>query len=139
METIKKLGEKLHGNKRERMKYMWGHRRFNQNPALYLSHFILKHNIKVTPNQITYFFVILSFLASILLFFSDFWLKIVALLLLWLCLILDGVDGDIARYNNLFSLKGLYVDGIYHLAGPSLFLFALTYNISKVSSLNKSC
>ena len=136
METIKELGERLHGNKRERMKHMWGHREFNQNPALYLSYFILKKNIKVTPNQVTYFFVILSFIASILLFFSGFWIKIIALLLLWLCLILDGVDGDIARYKNIFSLKGLYVDSIYHLVGPSLFLFGLAYSISKTTSLN---
>ncbi|MBT4349492.1 CDP-alcohol phosphatidyltransferase family protein [bacterium] len=136
METLKELGNKLHGDKRERMGKMWGHRRCNQDPALLLSYLIIKHNIKITPNQVTYIFVLLSVAASILIFFSGFWLKIISIFLLWICLVLDGVDGDLARYYNNFSLKGLYVDGVYHLIVPALFLFALAYNISQSSLLN---
>lgn len=69
----------------------------------------------VTPNQVT--------LASTVVFLagaaaqldqSRRWVPITGAAVMWLGLVLDTVDGEIARFRKQFSVKGGYVDMVSH-------------------------
>ena len=69
-------------------------------------------------------------------FMQGFLPKMIGFALLYLGIALDGVDGDIARYRGVFSLRGVYLDDVQHLIVPPLMLFGLAYSVSKVTLLN---
>jgi phosphatidylglycerophosphate synthase len=48
------------------------------------------------------------------------------LFLMYMNEVLDCVDGEIARYRKIFSLRGLYLDMVNHLVTQALFFLALT-------------
>ncbi|MBT7755132.1 MAG: hypothetical protein HN726_02960 [Candidatus Magasanikbacteria bacterium] len=62
--------------------------------------------------------------------------KLLGLFLLYLGLILDGVDGEIARHKKLFSIKGLYIDSVYHLLIPGAMLITLATSIATETQTN---
>ena len=136
--NIKELKYFLQKDKRQRMKKMWGHTFINQNAAFYLTYFLIKTKIPITPNQITIIFTILGIIGAILLFQPSFWLKMIGLFTCWMNLVLDGVDGDYARYKKIFSLKGIYVDAINHIIVPPLFLLGIGFGLINYTNLNIS-
>jgi phosphatidylglycerophosphate synthase len=79
----------------------------------------------ITPNKITAFRIILTILLMIGLyaFYKDasFWTKMVFGVLWFLIVLMDSLDGYIARTRNLHSVYGVYLD---YLA-DSLCMFAL--------------
>ena len=75
-------------------------------------------------------FSILSGLYGAYLLISPEWyIKLFALFFFYLHLILDRVDGEIARYKKIFSLKGIYLDELNHLIVPPLFFMALAIGL----------
>lgn len=78
----------------------------------------------VTANQITFFMLILGLAGSIFLFNGLF---VTGLLLLHFAVLLDNVDGEIARYKNERSMMGKYIDIVYHVTVVPLMLFGYAY------------
>ena len=71
--------------------------------------------IGITANTTT-FFTILCGLAGVALCMPHiFWLNVIGASLLILEMVLDCVDGEIARWTKKSSLKGLYLDLVSHL------------------------
>lgn len=84
-------------------------------------------NTPVTPNQVTYFSVLMGFASGYAFSFASPALMIVGGLLLQFTLVLDCVDGQLARAKGMSSDWGRLIDGI---AGYFAYL-AVVYGLIK--------
>ena len=66
--------------------------------------------LNVTPNQITIFRNILVLVSFILFVSLNKWLYLIGFLLFQIYELLDSVDGDIARYKNMKSKLGIWLE-----------------------------
>jgi len=81
----------------------------------------------ITPNQISAFILLLTLVAPVLIFFNYF---ILGGILLTLAAVLDYVDGEVARYKKIFSVKwGEFFDWVTTWLSYFLPLLALTLNV----------
>ncbi len=131
MESITELRKNLQAYKYENRERPWGYRYFQRGPSIYLTKLAIKLNL--TPNQITLTGISLGIAGSVLVFFA-LPFKILGAILLYLNILSDKVDGEVARYriqNNLGSvyLRGVYLDELNHLIIPPLFLLGITLGI----------
>ena len=83
---------------------------------------------KLNPNLISVFSLLSSFVALVLSFYYD--LKIVILFFL-LSFVLDFVDGIVARYNNLTSFFGRFIDGLFDIIVLGLIHIILLLELSR--------
>lgn len=74
----------------------------------------------ITANQVTIVMILLGFVSTILFSIGSYWYSLTGILALQLIYILDGVDGEIARYRKSQSTEGVFLDLIMHLASVSL-------------------
>jgi len=98
----------------------------------------------VTPNQITLIGMSLGLIAALLLSLPGYWAHLSGALLFVFCIIVDGVDGEIARLRLLESTFGHYLDivtdnivhaaifvgvafGLYHDTGNQAYILALWF------------
>lgn len=96
--------------------------------SFYLTCFFIK--CRLSPNQVTYISIIFGITGCIFLCFGGHWNRMYGLLLLHFWLLLDNVDGNLARYYNSSSQYGKLIDylndQIFHLIyvamGIGLFL-----------------
>jgi phosphatidylglycerophosphate synthase len=74
----------------------------------------------VTPNHLTTLSLVVGVLGAALLTSADYWIALLAALLLWSSCILDGCDGEVARLKLLASTAGARFDqmsdNLVHLA-----------------------
>jgi phosphatidylglycerophosphate synthase len=68
----------------------------------------------VTPNALTALMVPAGLLAAFLVTFSSVWLALGAVLLIQVQLLLDCADGELARWRQTVSPRGVYLDQIAH-------------------------
>jgi len=61
---------------------------------------------------------------------------IVGIAFLYGNILFDKVDGEIARFKKIFSLRGIYLDEINHLVIPGLFFASLTFALRGQSVLS---
>ena len=72
-------------------------------------------NTSVTPNQITVFSVLIFFIGLSLFFFNSYYINIIGCLVVFFSIILDGCDGEVARFRQLKSRAGAnYVEPVSH-------------------------
>ncbi len=69
-------------------------------------------NTKVTPNQLTYLMTIAGVLAAPALLVPGIPGALLGVLMVQLYLLLDCVDGELARWKKQFSLGGVYLDRV---------------------------
>lgn len=75
---------------------------------------LLLHLKFITANQVTGFCLALSAFGGFVLLLPGYYGVIAFLLVFQLWVILDGVDGEIARYQKRFSMVGIYLDLLSH-------------------------
>ncbi len=132
MPTIPELRQLLQREKIEGRERPWGYVWLQRGPSIYLTWLIAKTPLQ--PNTITGA-SILSGIIGALLLASGYWsTMLLGIFLFYLNLILDRVDGELARYKRIFSLKGIYGDEINHLIVPALFFAGLTCGIADLSA-----
>lgn len=71
----------------------------------------------VTANQVTILWVLLGLFSCFLFTFGKYWISILACVLIQIHILLDYVDGPIARFRNSSdeaSQRGLYIERIGH-------------------------
>jgi phosphatidylglycerophosphate synthase len=85
---------------------------FARKISIYFTWFFIK--TPITPNQITFIMFMLGLASAVLFMFGNYWLSLAAVLSLLLAFMLDHSDGEVARYKNLFSFKGVYLDLMQH-------------------------
>ena len=98
---------------------------FCRSLSIYVTKLLLK--TKITPNQITIFSILAGMIGVILIFLNTVPTTIIGLILIYLWLFLDKVDGEIARYKKLQSIQGIYLDQIAHMLIVPIFFFATGY------------
>lgn len=99
---------------------------------------------QVTPNQVTLMGVSIGLTGALLLSLPGYWPHLLGSLLFVFCVIVDGVDGEIARLKLMDSRFGHYLDittdnlvhiavfigmaiGLFNETGNSLYLWALWF------------
>src|SRR3989344_4104783 len=131
MKSTQELRKNLQAFKYEGRERPFGYFYFQRWPSIFLTKFAIKHNL--TPNQITMAGIILGLIGSIFMFFP-LPFKIAGALLLYLNILSDKVDGEIARWriqNNLGEvyLRGVFLDELNHLIIPPLSILMITMGI----------
>ncbi len=112
MQELRELCKKEYYSKsQQKMHYM----------MLYVTRPLLKTNI--TPNQITTFWVILQIFASLMMVVGDYWFSVAGILIYTFAMLLDYVDGQIARIKKISTYKGIFLEelGVY-FGNPVFFL-----------------
>jgi phosphatidylglycerophosphate synthase len=67
---------------------------------------------RITPNQLTYLMTVFGVLAAHALLVPGIGGAVLGVLMVQLYLLLDCVDGEIARWKQQFSLSGVYLDRV---------------------------
>lgn len=90
--------------------------------------YILK-DANVTPNRVTVIWVVMGAMGASLLVFSGKWISMAGVFLLWMAMILDHVDGELARVKKIFSQRGDFLDMLGHQFHYPLIFAALTFKV----------
>lgn len=126
--SIKELRKKLQSEKIKNRERPWGYYVLERWPSIYFTLVVASTSLK--PNQITLAGIFLGIIGSAIIFFSLSTTGLLAgIILVYLSILLDKVDGELARYKKQFSLKGIYLDEIAHLIIPPLFMLAMVFRI----------
>jgi len=123
METISELREMLQAEKIAERRGYWGYRLFQRGPSIYITRLLLP--TRTTANQITLLSIAVGVLGIICVSMRNPWVVLLGFLFLYLNLVLDEVDGEVARYKKTFSIRGIYLDAVNHLLIPGFALASL--------------
>ena len=87
--------------------------------------------LKMTPNQVTLISFAIGLLSAYEFSVGTFWTIFTGAILLQLSIIVDCVDGELARYTRQFSTLGAWLDAITDRIKEYLVFFALAYGAAK--------
>lgn len=136
METIRELRNLLQKEKLENRERPWGYRLFQRGPSIFLTWILIR--TPLTPNILTLSSILSGFYGAYLLLCPAWYIKLLALFFFYLHLLLDRVDGEVARYKKQFSLKGIYLDEINHYVLPPLFFISLAWGLKDITAYSES-
>lgn len=88
----------------------WGGRLYMREISLRIDRHLV--NTRVTPNQLTYLMTVFGVLAAPALLVPGIWGAVLGVVAVQLYLLLDCVDGEIARWKKQYSLSGVYLDRV---------------------------
>jgi phosphatidylglycerophosphate synthase len=88
----------------------WGGRLYMREISLRITRLLV--TTKVTPNQLTYVMTLAGVLAAPALLVPGIWGAVLGVVAVQLYLLLDCVDGEVARWKQQFSLSGVYLDRV---------------------------
>lgn len=88
----------------------WGGRLYMREISLRITRLLA--NTKVTPNQLTYLMTLCGVLAAPALLVPGIWGAVLGVVFVQLYLLLDCVDGELARWKKQYSLSGVYLDRV---------------------------
>jgi len=132
MPSIKELRELTQKEKIESRERPWGYASLQRGPSVYLTWLLVR--TPITPNMITLVSIACGAAGAIASSGVSWNAKITGLALIYLNLLLDRVDGEVARYKHAYSLRGIYLDELNHLFIPPLFFFALAWGLAQTSA-----
>lgn len=90
----------------------WAGRLYMREISLHCDPYLV--NTKITPNQLTYLMVVVGVLGGAALLIPGLPGAILAVVLFQIYLLLDCVDGEVARWRKQTSITGVYLDRIGH-------------------------
>jgi phosphatidylglycerophosphate synthase len=90
----------------------WAGRLYMREISLRIDPYLV--NTKITPNQLTYLMVVVGVLGGAALLIPGPTGAILAVVLFQIYLLLDCVDGEVARWRKQTSITGVYLDRIGH-------------------------
>jgi len=133
MKSFQELRDRLQGEKvaPKGWKRPWGYITFQRGPSIYIT-WLLAHT-PIQPDHVTKFGLFLGLLGCFFVFQFETYYKLIGIFLLYMYLVLDRVDGELARFKKIYSLRGIYWDHIGHLILPPLFWFGLVFGLTKIS------
>ncbi|AYG79300.1 Bifunctional IPC transferase and DIPP synthase [Streptomyces hundungensis] len=88
----------------------WGGRLYMREISLRITRVLV--TTKVTPNQLTYLMTLSGVLAAPALLVPGVWGAVLGVVAVQGYLLLDCVDGEVARWKKQFSLSGVYLDRV---------------------------
>ena len=120
MLSFKELRKEFQSERAAEIKASWWVR-YTYNPlSVFFARFLL--HTSITPNQITLLWVLTGAIGCALLISGDYWNAIIAAILFQFIIVLDGIDGILARYKKLSSIRGEYFESIAHTFVNDIFL-----------------
>ena len=133
METIEELKEICQPHRKKDHPRDFGYLKHRE-LSIYITRAILKvAGQKVRPNHLSLFNILFGLiLLSLIALTEDKSLFLVLLFLFYFSFLLDKVDGEIARYRNIVTLRGTYLDEIYHLFVQNGLILAIAINHSLI-------
>jgi len=87
--------------------------------------------LKMTPNQVTLISFLVGLYSAYCFSKGSFWMILSGAILLQLSIIIDCVDGELARYTRRFSQLGAWLDAITDRVKEYLVFFALAYGAAR--------
>ena len=88
--------------------------------SIYITRLLLPLGVKA--DQVTFIFMMTGMVAGLFFLSAGKWSYLAGVFTLQLWHILDGVDGEIARFREETSITGIYFDNIIHyIVHPYLF------------------
>ncbi len=95
---------------------------FSSKFSIYFSYLFIK--LRITADQVTIIFFILGLMGSVLYSFNSLLLSVLGYIFFRLHIIIDMSDGDVARFNKSFSVRGAYWDAVIHsIVNPAYYIF----------------
>ena len=99
---------------------------FSSKFSIYFSYFFLK--LRLSADQVTIMFFSVGLLGSILYSFDSLIMSVTGYALFRLHIIVDMSDGDVARFNQSFSIRGAYWDAVIHSILNPLYYVFISYS-----------
>jgi phosphatidylglycerophosphate synthase len=84
-------------------------------------------HLGISPTQVTWIWVLLGLLSAPFFYVGEYWFTIVGTALLCIGFLFDHIDGNVARYKQIFSDRGYYLDEIGSYVLIPAFLIALGF------------
>lgn len=125
VESIKKLREICYeGSKAKRPLYM---ELVTMKISIYVTKLLLYTPIRA--DQVTISMMLIAITGSILMAFGALKLMLIGILLIHFTVVLDNVNGEVARYRKEGDMTGSFLEFLYHEITASLMFFSLAYGI----------
>ena len=99
---------------------------FSSKFSIYFSFLFLR--LGFSADFVTAIFFILGLVGAILISYDSVIFTFVAYVFWRLHIIVDMSDGDVARYNNSFSIRGAYWDAVIHSILNPLYFMSVAYS-----------
>jgi phosphatidylglycerophosphate synthase len=99
--------------------------RIHRRISIYLTWALLHTSIR--PNQVSLVMMALGVLGAFMLASPRIGINALGFCVLYLAFLLDKVDGEIARYRGLQSIKGILLDRVHHLLIEPAIVIAAAY------------
>lgn len=105
---------------------------------LYMEWFTMKLSIYVTKlllytpihaDQVTMLMILLAIAGSVLMGFGNLWLMFIGISIIHFTVILDNVNGEIARYYKEGGIIGTFMEQTFHAVSAPLIFFSLGYGV----------
>lgn len=103
----------------------WGYNWLYRKLTIYIT--VMLYPTGISADGVSMLVLIFGSLAGLCAYAGNLYL---AILLAYINILLDGVDGEMARLRNKFSLRGVYLDALNHLFVPALFWIGLSARLN---------
>lgn len=90
----------------------------------------------ISAEELTLFRIFFGFFTFLSILFGSYLQSLVVVFLYQFILLLDYIDGSIARYRNNFKISWVYVDLIGHIVLSFLFIISITFSYYFKTSSN---
>ena len=83
------------------------------------------------PDHITFIMIFWGFVVGFLFSIGTYWYVLLGAIALEFFILLDAIDGEMARYKKTSSLKGMFLDVVAHLTNTALPFMGITIGLYK--------
>ncbi|MBL7147252.1 MAG: CDP-alcohol phosphatidyltransferase family protein [Nanoarchaeota archaeon] len=90
----------------------------------------------ITANHITLIMIFWGFITAFLFSTGSYWYMLAGAIVLEFLIILDCIDGELARYKKIFSLNGIFLDLVAHVTNVAVPFIGLTLGLYKLYPSN---
>ena len=84
---------------------------------------------KISADYVTLSMILLLIVGSIFMAFGGLWMIFIGVLIIHFTVILDNVNGEVARYWKEDGIIGTFLEQVYHNVAVPLFFFTLAYGV----------
>ena len=123
VESIKELRQ-IAGSKKKQPLYM---ELVSMKVSIYITKLLLY--TKISADYVTIAMIILLIAGSVLMAFGTLWMILIGILIIHFTIILDNVNGEIARYWKEDGLIGTFLEQVYHNVAVPLIFFTLALGV----------
>lgn len=95
--------------------------------SIYITRILIK--TPITPNQITLFSIFIILFTAGLFATGNYFLSLLTIIPMELVIILDCVDGEVARYKKSFSLNGVFIEKLPEVISLPLIYGGVTIGV----------